>query len=104
MSKRHRRQRRRRLPTLTCDQFDALYTPAKPRERVIADPGRHGSLPRIDARQRQPYIEARVVMGGATAVVVRMPMQASVPIGQAADAANISGEIRRAEPSVGSRQ
>ena len=57
-----------------------------------------------DGRQRQPYIEARVVMGGATAVVVRMPMQASVPIGQAADAANISGEIRRAEPSVGSRQ
>jgi hypothetical protein len=39
-----------------------------------------------DGRQRQPYIEARVVMGGATAVVVRMPMQASVPIGQAADA------------------
>lgn len=57
-----------------------------------------------DGRQRQPYIEARVVMGGAAAVVVRMPFQAPVPIGQAADAANISGEIRRAEPSVGSRQ
>ena len=55
-------------------------------------------------RQRQPYIEARVVMGGATAVVVRMPFQASVPVGQAADAANISGEIRQAELSVGSRQ
>jgi hypothetical protein len=43
-------------------------------------------------------------MGGATAVVVRMPFKASVPVGQAADAANISGEIRRAELSGGSRQ
>src|SRR5262249_20298802 len=54
-----------------------------------------------DGRQRQPYIEARIVRAGAAAVVVGMPFQPSVPIGQSAHAANIGSQIRQAECSVG---
>src|SRR5437773_6611399 len=42
-----------------------------------------------DGGQRQPYVEARVVRAGTAAVVVGMPFQPSVPVGQSTDAANI---------------
>src|SRR6516162_8552906 len=54
-----------------------------------------------DGRQRQPYIEARIVRAGPAAVVVGVPFQPSLPVDQSADAGNISGQIRQAERSVG---
>jgi hypothetical protein len=59
-----KRKHKRRWPTFTCDQLDALYTPTKPRERVIADPARQGALPRQGAASVEQRDGGHVVVVG----------------------------------------
>jgi hypothetical protein len=76
-AKRERRQSMRRWPTFTCDQLDALYTPLKPRERVVADPARQGSLPRMDAASVEQRDDGHVVVVGERVLAGPFATQAS---------------------------
>jgi hypothetical protein len=72
-----RRKRKQRWPTFTCDQLDALYTPMKPRERVVADPARQSALPRIDAATVEQRDGGHVVVVGERVLAGPFATQAS---------------------------
>jgi len=70
--RRERRTHLRKWPTFTCDQLDALYTPAQPREPVSTS-----GLPRMDAATVAQRDGGHVVVVGERVLAGPFATQAS---------------------------